>query len=126
MTKRSNVRALLMLALGAAAVGMWSSGCGKTPPPTPIGPEEAWTPTTDNTPSPKVLLALSRLLASQGKDAEAQFVLEKVLREEPKFIPAYVDLAELHMRHDRTELARQTLRCVCSGRTIVSSRTTWA
>ncbi len=74
-----------------------------------------------------MLLALSRLLASQGKDAEAQFVLEKVLREEPKFIPAYVDLAELHMRHDRTELARQTLRCILrSGRTIVSSRTTWA
>ncbi len=31
MTKRSNVRALLMLALGAAAVGMWSLRLRKDP-----------------------------------------------------------------------------------------------
>jgi Flp pilus assembly protein TadD len=53
---------------------------------------------------------LAEVLANQGKDANAEAVLRRLLKENPKFVPAYNSLAELKMRQRRIDQAIQTLR----------------
>ncbi|MEW6747969.1 MAG: tetratricopeptide repeat protein [Planctomycetota bacterium] len=65
-------------------------------------------------PSAGTLYAMARILEAQGKDAELEVVLEKILRMAPEFPPAYNDLARLQMRKGRTEDAIQTLLEGCS------------
>lgn len=60
-------------------------------------------------PTAKTLYAFARILAAQGKDAECRFVLNRVIQEYPGYLPAYCELAELHLRHRRTEDAIATL-----------------
>jgi Flp pilus assembly protein TadD len=44
---------------------------------------------------------MSDILATQGKDAECELVLRKILAEHPGFVPAYNRLAELLLRRSR-------------------------
>jgi Flp pilus assembly protein TadD len=64
---------------------------------------------TKRPPTAKTLYAFARVLATQGKDADAETVLLKIITEEPKFMPAYCDLAEVQMRQRRTDDAIRTL-----------------
>lgn len=52
-------------------------------------------------PSAKTLYAMAEILATQGKDSQCEFVLKRIIREHPQFIPAYNSLAELQMRQRR-------------------------
>ena len=72
--------------------------------------DRGFTGGTDRPPTPRTLRALSRILSTQAKDPEAQFVLNRTIRSHPKFAPAYADLAELQMRHDNVDDAMETLR----------------
>jgi tetratricopeptide (TPR) repeat protein len=45
----------------------------------------------------------------QGRDDQAEVVLTKIIREHPRFTPAYNTLAELKMRQRRTDEAIQIL-----------------
>jgi len=54
---------------------------------------------TDRAPSVNTLHAMARVMASQGRDAECEVVLDKLVAEHPDFLPAYNELAELHMRN---------------------------
>jgi Flp pilus assembly protein TadD len=54
---------------------------------------------TDRAPSVGTLHAMARVMASQGRDAECEVVLDKLIAEHPDFLPAYNELAELHMRN---------------------------
>lgn len=63
----------------------------------------------DRPPTAKTLYTFARLLAAQGKDAECQFVLRRVIEEHPRYLPAYCELAELHLRHRGVEDAIATL-----------------
>jgi len=65
-------------------------------------------------PSSKTLYSMSRVLASQQRDAECEAVLTRLIEEHPAFMPAYQDLAELYLRHDRVESAVEVLK---AGRT---------
>lgn len=60
-------------------------------------------------PTARTLYTLAGVLAGQGKDAEAHFVLARLIQTYPRFVPAYGDLAELHLRHDRPEEAKAAL-----------------
>ena len=60
----------------------------------------------DRPPTPRTLLAMAHLLAAQGKDKEAGFVLQRLIQEHPQTTAAYVALAEIHMRTGRIEHAR--------------------
>lgn len=60
-------------------------------------------------PTPKTLCALADILATQGKDAECEYVLRRVLQEHPKYLPAYNSLSELQMRQGLTKEAIGTL-----------------
>ncbi len=53
---------------------------------------------------------MARILASQGKDIECDLLLRAIIREHPRFMPAYCELAELNMRRRRIHDAVQTLK----------------
>ncbi len=63
----------------------------------------------DRPPTAKTLYSLARILATQGKDAEGEFVLRRCVQDYPKFTPAYNSLAELQMRQGRIHEAVETL-----------------
>ena len=60
-------------------------------------------------PTARTLHALARVLAAKGQDPEAQVVLTRLIEKHSGFLPAYSDLAELHLRHDRPREARAAL-----------------
>lgn len=64
----------------------------------------------DRPPTAKTLWAMADILATQGKDYECEFVLNRIVREHPDFLPAYNSLAELRMRQGQTKTAIQTLQ----------------
>ncbi|MFP4192423.1 MAG: tetratricopeptide repeat protein, partial [Candidatus Hydrogenedentota bacterium] len=62
-------------------------------------------------PSPnlKTLYAMARILNVQGKDAQSEAVLKRIIAQYPDFVPAYSDLAKLYMAIGQLEDAKQTL-----------------
>jgi protein O-GlcNAc transferase len=60
-------------------------------------------------PIPETLYAVARILVSQGRDDEAEPILERLVAEHPRFVPAYAELAELQMRDRRLGDAVETL-----------------
>ncbi len=64
---------------------------------------------TDRPPTVKTLYAIAEILASQGRDNECELVLKRILREYPKFLPAYNSLAELQMRQRHVNEAIKTI-----------------
>jgi Flp pilus assembly protein TadD len=58
-------------------------------------------------PTARTLYAMSRILASQGKEEQSELVLLRVIAEYPGFIPAYCDLAEMRLRQGSLEEATQ-------------------
>ena len=63
----------------------------------------------DRPPTAKTLYVMADILASQGRDRETQFMLERIIKEYPDFFSAYNSLAELQMRHRRIPDAANTL-----------------
>ncbi len=63
----------------------------------------------DRPPTVKTLYAMSQIFASQGRDNECQFMLKRILIMNPHFMPAYCDLAELHMRRGQVAQATKVL-----------------
>ena len=66
----------------------------------------------DQPPSASTMHALSKILATQGRDNECERVLLQIIQREPDYVPAYSDLAELHLRHNRPDEAQQ---CLAAG-----------
>jgi len=87
--------------VGCVVAACTMSGCVSNAPGTKaMSADEAFEAGSDRPPTPKTLYTMSRILAAQGRDNECRFVLERVIREEPGFIPAYCELSELHMRRN--------------------------
>lgn len=64
---------------------------------------------SDRPPTAKTLYAMAEILATQGRDSECEFVLKRIVREYPQFLPAYNKLAELQMRRRRVNDAIDTI-----------------
>jgi Flp pilus assembly protein TadD len=60
-------------------------------------------------PTSKTLFAMADILATQGRDSECEFVLKRIIRENPRYLPAYNSLAELQMRQGHTNTAIETI-----------------
>ena len=60
-------------------------------------------------PTAKTLYSMARILQIQGKDSDAEFVLRRIVKEHPKFVPAYCGLAETLMRQRRIDEAMGVL-----------------
>lgn len=64
----------------------------------------------NNPPTAKTLCAMADILATQGRDSECEYVLKRIIQDNPKFLPAYNSLAELQMRRGHTNAAIETLQ----------------
>jgi Flp pilus assembly protein TadD len=64
----------------------------------------------NNPPTAKTLCAMAEILAAQGRDSECEYVLKRIIQDNPKFLPAYNSLAELQMRRGQTNAAIETLQ----------------
>ena len=64
----------------------------------------------NNPPTAKTLYTMADILATQGRDSECEYVLKKIIQDNPKYLPAYNSLAELQMRQGKTNAAIETLR----------------
>jgi Flp pilus assembly protein TadD len=89
-----------------------AAGCASQQPPAP--PEQTraeadFEAGAKRPPTAKTMFAMAQILATQGKDSDAQFVLKKIIAEHPEFLPAYCELAELQMRSRRVEDAVRIL-----------------
>lgn len=61
-------------------------------------------------PTAKTLYAMAKILATQGKDPQCEYVLKRTIRDYPDCLPAYCDLAELQVRQRRITDAVDTLK----------------
>jgi len=64
----------------------------------------------NNPPNAKTLAAMAEILAAQGRDSECEYVLKRIIQDNPKFLPAYNSLAELQMRRGQANAAIETLQ----------------
>jgi len=64
----------------------------------------------NNPPTAKTLYTMADILATQGRDSECEYVLKRIIQDNPKFLPAYNSLAELQMRQGKTIAAIETLQ----------------
>ena len=94
-----------------------SGGCESTKPTAAENSEAARRAADDDEfakganlpPTPRTLLAMARVLAAQGRQDESIYVLNRILREHPDFLPAYVDLAQVQLAQGRPDSAMATL-----------------
>jgi len=112
--KRSDI-AMLFCIVGFVYM-LCMSGCSET---TTSGTNTDWVmdrselnfQTQGNSPpTAKTLCAMAEILAAQGRDSECEYVLKKIIQDNPKFLPAYNSLAELQMRRGQTNAAIETLQ----------------
>ena len=104
------------LQISLIMVATFSSGCSK---PITAQQSEMNLPTTqadqafqkgaDQPPTLRTLYTMATILAAQGRDAQTEAVLLRILREHPDFVPAYNDLAELKMRQRQIDEAIKIL-----------------
>lgn len=81
----------------AAAMAHW----GEKP-----GPPDDFAAGANRAPTANTLIALSQVLACQGRDADCEAVLHRLLADYPDCQAAYVELAQCHMRqHDSARAA---------------------
>ena len=60
-------------------------------------------------PTPQTLYTMAGILVAQARDEEATYVLNRLMREYPQFMPTYCTFAELHMRKNHVEEAMRVL-----------------
>jgi len=89
--------------LGCAPRG-WGGLKGQPGDPDLMFQEGANRPPTANT-----LYSMARIVRAQGKEGVYRFVLQRIIRDHPTFLPAYCDLAELEARQSRFDAAMETL-----------------
>jgi serine/threonine-protein kinase len=63
----------------------------------------------DRPPTARTLYVMADILASQGRDRDSQYFLERLIKDYPDFLPAYNTLAESQMRQRRVPDAVRTL-----------------
>jgi Flp pilus assembly protein TadD len=102
------MRPLQLLSPLLATALVLSSACATYPSKDDYAPD-SFDGAVDRGPSIATLHAMARVMAAQGRDSECEVVLEKLLTEHPDFMPAYNELAELHMRNGSLLSAEATL-----------------
>ncbi|MFH1371880.1 MAG: tetratricopeptide repeat protein [Planctomycetota bacterium] len=111
-TRRAAILFLTVLICVAALV----CGCGQTDAAkksSPLYPASeadlAFEKGAEQPPSLKTLYTMADILVTQGRDDQAEVVLTRIIREHPRFSPAYNSLAEVKMRHRRVDEAVKIL-----------------
>jgi len=116
-TVRKRLNAILILWPGSAVLLlMLAAGCSQTSTPEPPGSDSQETPqdrafesAANRPPTPQTMFALARILEIQGRDNDANTLLNQIIGLYPDFVPAYSELAELQVRHRQLDVAMDTL-----------------
>jgi len=96
---------LVPLAVGCSSAGRLAHW-GSTPPG---NGDQAFQAGAELPPTPKTLYAIAKIYRTQRRDAQCESLLLRILAENPQFMPAYCDLAELQLRQRRVDDAQKTL-----------------
>lgn len=64
----------------------------------------------DRPPTPRTLHMMAKLINENGRTDQAEYVLTRVIRDTPQYLPAYVELADMYIGLARFEDARDVLR----------------
>jgi len=98
---------LATLAVGCSQTGKIKMADWGSPPPR--DEDEAFQAGADLPPSPKTIYAVAKVYRAQRRDAQCESLLLKIVAENPRFLPAYCDLAEVQLRQRRIDEAQKTL-----------------
>jgi len=105
-------RTLPVIAVMLVAIAL--PGCESKPQrvdyAAPMTPEdEAFLKGVNRPATPTTLFAMARMMVSQGRIGEAEMVLRRVIQQDPGFVPAYLELAEISLRRQRIGDAAEIL-----------------
>ena len=100
---------MLLLALASPQAYAASKSATAKDAPKPSAADEQFAAGADRKPTPRTLYATALLLRNQGRDAECEAALLNIIRQHPKFTPAYAQLAELRVKQRRVNEARTAL-----------------
>ena len=96
------VRFVSLALLGVA--GVFPLGCA--PDPSKLDEKKSYFDGGAlRTPEPATIVLTGRVLKSQGRVDEAEYVLRRVIADHPQFPPGYAELAELLLKDSRTNEA---------------------
>jgi len=91
-----------------------AGGCASSVTPSPQGRltagDEAFAAGAKRPPTAKTVYAMAQILATQGRDAEAEIGFNRAIGIDPGFMPAYCALAELQMRQRHIDQAIQVIQ----------------
>jgi len=113
-----NARVLRLAALATLSLTILLAPCGcestkptagETAEATRRAGEDDFSRGVNLPPTPMTLLAMSRVLVAQGRQDEAIYVLERVIREHADYLPAYVELARVQLAQGQPDAAIATL-----------------
>ncbi len=72
--------------------------------------DEVFQKGANRAPTPRTLYSMAKIFATQGKEQQCRYILVRIIREQPDFVPAYCELAELYMRQGQLQMAVDTLQ----------------
>lgn len=91
------------------------SGCAQPQQPIHYAEDKTvqdtdWQRGADKPPAPKTLFAMARVLVAEGRLSEALLILQRVSRQAPACLNAYVEIADIHMRQNNPASAVAVLQ----------------
>lgn len=104
------LRSLRSRALALPPLLLLASACASGPALPGAETPKDFDRAADPAPTVQTLLSLAHVMAAQGRQGECRLVLERLIADHPRFLPAYNELAELHMRADHLEAAMDWLQ----------------
>lgn len=75
-------------------------------------------------PTPRTLHMMARMLEENGRVDQAQFVLMTIMDENPEYLPAYVELADIQIglnRHDQAVATLQSAHAVAPSDPVIAN-----
>jgi len=119
MNRNTKPNALVPLICTALMLCLISGGCAGTAkrndkmlPESRTGrakDESSFAAGSGRSPTAETAYSYAKILVSQGRNRDALYVLSHIIREHPKFLPAYNEMAGVYMRADRLDDAIATI-----------------
>jgi tetratricopeptide (TPR) repeat protein len=109
MTKFLSIKACAAMMLAGTMACLAAPGCSDNNWANNKTPKDEYDVSAGRKPTAQTLFSLARILVSQGKDQEASVMLDRIIHQEPNFIPAYCELSEALMRQQDLDGAARVL-----------------
>lgn len=106
----------LIAAATLSILGFAACTTSTTSYPSPIASDLTPGPNADLPPNAQTLHSLARLMLSHGRVRQAESLLVQINREDPEYIPAYLELSHIRLRQRRFDEAADALKQAVSRR----------